>query len=152
MRCQYNSWENIAWFCSVYWTLNESESELWMYIGTRQDCSKFEKSEKMAALLLRWISIRPWWTLELLTELKMIDLYSYIFRIYEDKLYFFSPVDCLKEKKEDGRGVDVKTFRLLYLFPTIGNVAFGDTFCCNLDIYGKYSRLGYKTSQNSVKT
>ena len=81
----------------------------------------------------------------------MIDLYSYIFRIYEDKLYFFSPVDCLKEKKEDGRGVDVKTFRLLYLFPTIGNVAFGDTFCCNLDIYGKYSRLGYKTSQNSVK-
>ena len=31
--CQCNSCKSIAWFCSVYWTLNESESELWMYIG-----------------------------------------------------------------------------------------------------------------------
>ena len=34
MRCQCNSCKSIAWFCSVRWTLNESESELiWMYIG-----------------------------------------------------------------------------------------------------------------------
>ena len=30
---QRNSCKSIAWFCSLYWTLNESESEFWMYIG-----------------------------------------------------------------------------------------------------------------------
>ena len=32
-RVRGDSCKSIAWFCSVFWTLNESESELWMYIG-----------------------------------------------------------------------------------------------------------------------
>ena len=63
MRCQCNSCKSIAWFCSVYWTLNEGE--LFMYIGRIAPKKNLEKWP----LLLCWISIRPWWTLELLTEL-----------------------------------------------------------------------------------
>ena len=39
----------------------------WIMNVFRQDCTKLEKSDKVA--LPCWISIRPWWTLELLTEL-----------------------------------------------------------------------------------
>ena len=65
MRCQCNSCKSIAWFCSVYWILNESESELWTYIG--RIAPNLKNLKKW--LLLHWINVRPWWTLELLTEL-----------------------------------------------------------------------------------
>ena len=32
-RCQCHSCQSIGWFCSIYWTLNESESYIWMYKG-----------------------------------------------------------------------------------------------------------------------
>ena len=64
MRCQCNSCKSIAWFCFIYGTLIDSESELRMYIY-RQDCSKFEKFGKLGF----YVCNSPWWTLELLTEL-----------------------------------------------------------------------------------
>ena len=66
MHCQYNSCKSIAWFCSLFWTLNESESELWMFIG--RIAPNLKNLKKWLALRCR-ISISPWWTLELLTEL-----------------------------------------------------------------------------------
>ena len=64
MRCQCNSCKSIDWFCSLYWTLNESESDLWMYIG--RFAPNLKNLKKWPCC---WISISPWWTLELLTEL-----------------------------------------------------------------------------------
>ena len=74
MRC--NSCKSIAWFCSVYWTLNESESELWMYIGRIAPILKNLKKWPCCC----WISIRPWWTLELLTEpINLIDMVKVVY-------------------------------------------------------------------------
>ena len=57
-RCQCNSCKSVAWFCSLFWTLNESE--LWMYIGRIAPNLKN---------LENWVCNSPWWILELLTEL-----------------------------------------------------------------------------------
>ena len=47
-RCQCNSCKSVAWFCSLFWTLNESE--LWMYIG--RIAPNLKNLKKLLALLL----------------------------------------------------------------------------------------------------
>ena len=59
-------------YCLVlFFILNTEWKWKWMMNVNRQDCSKFEKIEKVACCCCCWIYmyISPWWTLELLTEL-----------------------------------------------------------------------------------
>ena len=56
-------------YCLVlFGRLNTEWKWKWIMNVYRQDCSKFEKFEKVACCCC-WISISPWWTLELLAEL-----------------------------------------------------------------------------------
>ena len=69
-------------YCLVlFGTLNTEWKWKWIMNVYRQDCSKFEKFEKVACCCCCWISISPWWTLELLTELITKEIFLNMFLV-----------------------------------------------------------------------
>ena len=65
-------------YCLVLFCILSTEWKWkWIMNVCRQDCSKLEKFEKVAC----WISISPWWTLELLTELTKITFRFVLYQL-----------------------------------------------------------------------
>ena len=120
--------------------------------GCFRSASSFEKSEKVAC----WISIRPWWTLELLTELIKFkgrvsphSFYSNIYKLISDldwhrMDYETYETDHVYDSMERNPGVD----EVCGVWIKIIIVEFVILLICNVSILLKTPKTSPQQTEN----